>query len=119
MKLLMAKKIGIVTFHHASSYGAVLQTYALQNFLFNIGIDNKVVNYRCKFIEDRTKVFKYIKGKSLRNYAFSLRYGRSIVRRRKCSEYFGKTFLKMTKPYSASTISECTSDFDCFIFRPE
>ena len=111
----MSKKFGIVTFHHALSYGAVLQTYALQNTLFDLGIDNEVVNYRCKFIEDRAKVFKYIKGKSLRNYAFSFLHGRSIVKERKNSEYFDNTFLKMTKPYTQETISQCTSDFDGFI----
>ncbi len=111
----MSKKFGIVTFHHALSYGAVLQTYALQNTLFDLGIDNEVVNYRCKFIEDRAKVFKYIKGKSLRNYAFSFLHGRSIVKERKNSEYFDNTFLKMTKPYTQQTISQCTSDFDGFI----
>lgn len=29
----MKKKIGIITFHTALNYGAVLQTYALQNFI--------------------------------------------------------------------------------------
>ena len=111
----MPKKIGIVTFHHASSYGAVLQTYALQNFMFNLNIDNKVVNYRCKFIEDRARVFKYIKGKSLRNYAYSLKNAKSITLSRKNSETFGKKFLKMTKPYYKDSISQCADDFDAFV----
>lgn len=111
----MYKKFGIVTFHHALSYGAVLQTYALQNFLFNIGIDNEVVNYRCKFIEDRAKVFKYIKGKSLKNYCYSLKYGKEITKERKNSDYFGKKFLKMTKPFSKETLAQCSDDFDGFI----
>lgn len=111
----MPKKIGIVTFHHASSYGAVLQTYALQNFMFNLNIDNKVVNYRCKFIEDRARVFKYIKGKSLRNYAYSLKNAKSITLSRKNSETFGKKFLKITKPYYKDSISQCADDFDAFV----
>ena len=90
----MPKKIGIVTFHHASSYGAVLQTYALQNFMFNLNIDNKVVNYRCKFIEDRARVFKYIKGKSPRNYAYSLKNAKSITCHAKIPKLSAKSFLK-------------------------
>lgn len=111
----MYKKFGIVTFHHALSYGAVLQTYALQNFLTDLGIDNEVVNYRCKFMEDRAKVFKYIKGKSLKNYCYSFLYGRETVRERKNSDYFGKNFLKMTKPYTKDTLAQCADDFDGFI----
>lgn len=111
----MYKKLGIITYHHALSYGAVLQTYALQNFLFDIGVDNEVVNYRCKFIEDRARVFKYIKGKSLKNYAYSLKCGRGIYHERKNTDCFGNSFLKMTKPYSAETISECSDDFGAFV----
>lgn len=44
--------IGIITFHRAVNYGAVLQCYALQQTLFKLGIDNEVIDYRCKFIED-------------------------------------------------------------------
>ncbi len=111
----MSKKIGIVTFHHALSYGAVLQTYALQNFLYELGIDNEIVNYRCKFIEDRARVFKYIKGKSLKNYALTFLQAKSIYKSRKSSELFGERFLKMTKPYSKDTVAECADKFDAFI----
>lgn len=111
----MSKKIGIVTFHHALSYGAVLQTYALQNFLFDLGVDNEIINYRCKFIEDRARVFKYIKGKSLKNYALTFLQAKSIYKSRKNSELFGKNFLKMTQPYSKETVSECADSFDAFI----
>jgi len=43
--------IGIITFHRAVNYGAVLQCFALQQTLDNIGVDNEVIDYRCKFIE--------------------------------------------------------------------
>lgn len=111
----MYKKLGIVTFHHALSYGAVLQAYGLQNFLDDLGIDNEIVNYRCKFIEDRSKVFKYIKGKALKSYGYSFRYSKDIVLQRKNSRYFGENFLRMTKPYSKETLPECTEIFDGFI----
>ncbi|MEE0265821.1 MAG: polysaccharide pyruvyl transferase family protein [Acutalibacteraceae bacterium] len=111
----MYKKLGIVTFHHALSYGAVLQTYALQNFLNDMGVENEVINYRCKFIEDRAKIVKYIKGKSLKNYCYTLRYAKHITKERKNSQYFGEHFLKMTKPYTKETIKECAGEFDGFI----
>ena len=45
------KKVGIVTFHTALNYGAIMQTYALQTFLNSIGIENTVIDYRSDFIQ--------------------------------------------------------------------
>lgn len=38
--------IGIVTFHWAANYGAVLQTYALQNVLVRMGHQVSIIDYR-------------------------------------------------------------------------
>ena len=44
--------IGIITFHRAYNYGAVLQCYALQRILTIIGGQNvKVINYINPYIE--------------------------------------------------------------------
>lgn len=39
-------KIGILTFHWATNYGAVLQCYALQEYLRSSGHDVEIVNYK-------------------------------------------------------------------------
>lgn len=44
------KKIGIVTFHNAMSYGAVLQSYALQQQVLKLGSECEIVNYMCEDI---------------------------------------------------------------------
>ena len=41
-------KIGILTFHWATNYGAVLQCYALQTYLESLGHEVKVINYKPK-----------------------------------------------------------------------
>jgi hypothetical protein len=38
-------KIGILTFHRAHNYGAVLQAYALKTFLVGLGHDVKLIDY--------------------------------------------------------------------------
>ena len=43
--------VGILTFHRASNYGAVLQCYALQKALDKLRVDNEVIDYRCAYIE--------------------------------------------------------------------
>lgn len=45
------KKIGILTFHNAHNYGAVLQAYALKTKLNRMGYEAAVLNYRNKYIE--------------------------------------------------------------------
>lgn len=49
-------KIGILTFHRAINYGAVLQCYALQEIIKELGHDVFVIDYRQSFIE---KGYKY------------------------------------------------------------
>ena len=44
------KKIGILTFHNAHNYGAVLQAYALKTKLKRMGHEAEVLNYRNKYI---------------------------------------------------------------------
>ena len=44
------KKIGILTFHNAHNYGAVLQAYALKTKLNRMGHEAVVLNYRNKYI---------------------------------------------------------------------
>ena len=111
----MPKKVGIVTYHHASSYGAVLQAYALQQFLSGLGVENEIINYRCRFIEDRARVFKYIKGKSLKNYIYSFLLGPAICKERKNSAVFAEKFFKMTEPYTRESIDMCRDSYDIFL----
>lgn len=41
-------KIGIITFHWATNYGAILQAFALQTYLKNMGHDVYIINYKPK-----------------------------------------------------------------------
>lgn len=45
-------KVGIITFHNADNYGAVLQCYALQQFLTRMGHVAEIIDYRNSHIED-------------------------------------------------------------------
>lgn len=50
-------KIGILTFHRAHNYGAVLQCYALQEILKRMGHDVQVIDYLQPWIEDFYHLF--------------------------------------------------------------
>ena len=68
-------KIGILTFHRAHNYGAVLQCYALQMFLSGQGHQVRVIDYDNK---DLWKGYNWYKPEEVR-YAFS--DGRRILKR--------------------------------------
>lgn len=44
--------IGIITFHGSHNYGSVLQAYATQRLLDNIGHDSEIINFRMKSQKD-------------------------------------------------------------------
>ena len=43
-------KIGTITFHWATNYGAVLQAYALQKYLRNCGYEATIIDYRPRLV---------------------------------------------------------------------
>lgn len=40
------KKVGIITFHASHNYGSMLQAYALQQVVLNMGFDCEIINFR-------------------------------------------------------------------------
>lgn len=64
------KKIGILTFHRATNYGALLQAYALQKVIDMMGLEVRVIDYRCRGVG---KIFISLSGPS-----FSARFHRFL-----------------------------------------
>lgn len=71
-------KIGILTFHCAHNYGAVLQAYALQTYLLSHGHDVYVIDYRPRYLTDVYKVFNYRRWVSKNPLKFAYRTLREI-----------------------------------------
>lgn len=99
-------KVGILTFHRAHNYGAVLQCYALQETLKSLGYDVWVIDYRQKAIE---RAYKFL---SLHNLISKVKlpndlyvYITSCFNRKKRGSLFNnfrKTFLNLTNPCHSS-----------------
>lgn len=51
------KKVGILTFHCANNYGAVLQAYALQEYIASIGYEVEIIDYRPEYIVNGYRFF--------------------------------------------------------------
>jgi len=72
-------KVGVLTFHRALNYGAVLQTYALVSKLKQLGHDAEVIDYRPAFNENRfkpTPISTYLKPREFYHLLFSNSYQR-------------------------------------------
>lgn len=54
-------KVGILTFHCAHNYGAVLQVYALVTYLKQNGVDAEIIDYRPKSLVKSHGIFPYNK----------------------------------------------------------
>lgn len=51
-RMIMKKRIGILTFHRADNLGAVLQAYALSKYITeSIGVTAEIVDYMCETVE--------------------------------------------------------------------
>lgn len=72
-------KVGILTFHASHNYGSMLQAYALQKVLANLGVENEIINFRSdiqkslipphiSFRHPRSSIVKFLKepGKTVR-----------------------------------------------------
>jgi len=80
------KKIGILTFHRAHNYGAVLQCYALQEVLRALGYDAYVTDYRQPAIEG---AYGYL---NLKYFCKKLIHPRGMY------HYFKRIAARMTHP---------------------
>lgn len=112
----MDKKAGIVTFHNALSYGAVLQSYALQQFLTKNGIKNEIVNYQCDYMnENYKKPIRIIKGKRLKSFVGSLLQLKNKKRSLALSEEFQKRFFVTSRPVRRSELDRIVDEYSVFI----
>ena len=94
------KKIGILTFHRAYNFGAVLQTYAVQQAARSISdnLDISIIDYRCNRIESwfHSKSIKS-KLKKIYRYCFSHDYYTEIITKEKLFNAFTKKYFTLSK----------------------
>ena len=110
------KKVGILTFHNAINYGAVLQTYALYKVLINLGAQTKVIDYRASFNEKRfaKKKLKYwVNPRNIYNALFRNSYQ---TFNNKIFDDFIQSHICLTSPIrDKSGLYSLNDEFDCFI----
>lgn len=111
-------RIGILTFHRAINYGAVLQAYALQKTLQRLGADCTIIDFRSHIIEDYYKPLRIAKGISvwwqLKNTGIALLKYRGRKRKKKALEGFVRRHLKVSEPVDTD-LEALNAQYDLFV----
>ena len=67
---MQKKRVGVITFHNYDNYGAILQSYALQKKLQEIGTQPEIIDYRCDYISNPFPPCKPEKERNFFNYIY-------------------------------------------------
>lgn len=109
-------RCGVLTFHRASNYGAVFQTYALQKFLNNNGIESEVIDYRCPFIEEHItpkRFTEWIHPSNMYRLLFKNAY---ILDNRENFAEFVRNYIPVSDiEYNPDNIVDANEIYDTFI----
>lgn len=107
-------RIGILTYHWATNYGAVMQCYALQTYLEKQGHIVNVINYKPRINDDSLySFFKFKKYIHLRTYCKRFL---TNMKMESVLRTFRKSKLKCSKRlYSYSEIPPILKDYDVLI----
>lgn len=107
----MRKKVGILTFHYVTNYGAILQCYALQAFMQTLGYRTEVVNYVPRRNDDNLyNFFRFRKFRQLSGYIMTRKRERAL-------RHFRQSRLSLS-PIKLRTMTEVrkyVKDFDALI----
>lgn len=87
------RSIGLITYHHTTNFGSLLQTYALYKTVTQMGYNCKVIDYRNDAVEKREFIKHIYQCKDLRELKEHIKYARFKKRKAKVFAEFLKTNL--------------------------
>lgn len=109
-------KIGIITFHRAENYGAVLQAYALQSYINKYTQSAaQIVDYRCEAIEHTYRASDLYKNKGFKGILRYLARVGNTKRRNKIFRKFREQYLNMSNSYTRDNLHILDKTYDLFI----
>jgi len=106
-------KTGILTFHQADNYGAVLQAYALQSAIEQIGNPVEIIDYKQSAIEKTYRIIKFNKSSKinfLKSSAANFWNYNSRVKKKKLFNNFRNDFLNISEKKFNSSNREMNYD---------
>lgn len=112
----MQKKIGILTFHFKDNFGAVLQCYAMQEYLKSKGYVAEVINFKPSNFKTLGSILKQqliflISNYKSINFLLFCKQIRALVNQTKKFQKFRRDFLNLSQHYDSSSFDY---DLNCY-----
>ncbi|MDY3959686.1 polysaccharide pyruvyl transferase family protein [Romboutsia timonensis] len=108
-------KVGTLTYHDTRNYGAVLQAYALQRTIENLGVDCEIIDYKSEYLNQVYKIKSFNDIKSIKEF---IKWILTITHDKKSKlkfDKFNETKQKFSiDSYTKENISEVNNIYDCF-----
>ena len=112
-------RIGILTFHRALNYGAVLQCFALQKLLTDWGHDVWVIDYRQPYIEAKRMAFTFKQLFAMEGINAKIDYIKKRKKRKiqinKAKKAFDDFILNELRTTHKCDNNDIPQDFDAYI----
>lgn len=107
-------KVGLLTFHTAQNYGAVLQAYGLQRFILKMGHSCEIVDYECsQFKKDYALIRFTIRIKRFFRSIQSIEITKRL--RIEYASFVKENLICSQDSYNPNTIQQCEKMYDTFI----
>lgn len=110
-------KVGVITFHSANNYGAVLQAWALQKVLKNYGLDTGIIHYHPDIIDGLYDPMRLKRGmkRRLKKMTLSVRNKKSLIRYNKFQAFEKKHFNLIGDFRTYDELKAAGLDLDAYI----
>lgn len=111
-------KVGILTFHDTTNFGAVLQAVATYKVIAEMGYDTEIIDYHCQSIDAReVPGTKYDIGKgNLKGFiSYILNNKKYLTKHKNLMSFLNNEAKISKKKYGREDISIADSDYDIFV----
>lgn len=109
-------KVGLITYHHTSNFGSLLQTYSLYKRVTELGFDCEIIDYRNTAVEKREKPLSIIDCTNIRNLIYYFVYEPKLRKKIANFEQFCEKKMKLSsETYNRENIFQCKDSYDIFL----
>ena len=111
---MKGKKVGIITYHRAVNYGAVLQAYALNRKIKQLEVDVETIDYICEAVNAQYDYRKLNKCATFKNFvAHNLTCFLRSKKKRRFTEFLKR--FSLSKKCDRESIHKMSEKYDIFI----
>lgn len=109
-------KIATLTFHRAINYGAILQTYALQDRIHALGYASEVLDYRCDFLERLHNPYSMKLYRTPLHFLYAL-YRNRVKRDNRAAfrRFMSEHISVSSKVYDQHNLTDAENEYDAFV----